>query len=303
MTLILLRQIITMFIIIVIGVIVCKAKLITERGNKDLSNLLLFMVNPILIVLSYQQEFDPEKLKKLVLLLVVSFLSFVVLIPLVYLLIGKKNDEYAIERFSAIYSNCGFFGIPLVNSIYGQEGVFYLTAYITAFNLLVWTHGIILIKGKSEKVSIREKLKDIVNPTVIACIMGVTLYVCKITIPESLYNGLDYVGKMNTPLAMLIAGAALARSNLKEVLGNKRLYYVAFIRLVLSPLIIMGILYFVPLHDMLKIIIIICSACPVAATGTAFALRFDKNADYASGLYVVTTLLAAITLPVLMAFY
>ena len=135
---IILNQTIIMLILIITGIICKKTKIISDDGNKELSKLVINVVNPVVILMAYQTEYKAFLVKNLLISFALSLLSYVVFIIIAYILIpSKENRETQIERFSAIYSNCGFMGIPLVDAIFGAEGVFYLTAFITILNLFV----------------------------------------------------------------------------------------------------------------------------------------------------------------------
>lgn len=133
-------QVAVMFILIAVGFVCAKIKMITDEGRKQMSAVVLNVVTPALIFMSYQKEFSAELTEGLLWSFLLSAATYVITIPLAYVLIRKKNNlEYAIERFSLIFTNCGFMGIPLVNAVFGSEGVLYVTAYVTLFNFLVWT--------------------------------------------------------------------------------------------------------------------------------------------------------------------
>ena len=117
------QRIIIMFSILLIGALAYKKGLITKTGTKQLSDVELKLVNPILIFMSYQKDYDSKMTQNLIWAFVLSVISFVIAIALSYLLVGKKNKDYVIERFAMVYSNCGFLGIPLINGIFGSEGV------------------------------------------------------------------------------------------------------------------------------------------------------------------------------------
>lgn len=305
LTITVLQQVIIMVLIMAVGMICYKLKVITHEGSRELSNLLLLIVNPILVLLSYQQDFDMRLLKGLLIAMAMTAAAMILMILLSQLLIRKKgNKEYAIERLSASYSNCGFMGIPIVNGVFGAEGVFYLTAVITVFNILLWTHGLIMLKGHDgERISGKEIAKNVANPVVIAAMVGLVLFIAGIRLPALLTEGLGYVSAMNTPLAMLIAGITLAQADLKKVLTSVRIYYISFLKLVLYPVLLLLAFYWLPLSEVLTVSVLLSLACPTAAAGTAFALRFHKNSVYSSEIFAVTTLFSAVSLPLLMVFH
>ncbi|MCR5019480.1 MAG: AEC family transporter [Ruminococcus sp.] len=285
-----------MFIILIIGLGCSMKGLITKEGNKQLSKVALYIVNPLLIFMSYQDcEYSSTLLKGLLWSFLLSGISFGVMILLSTLIISQKRPEHSLERFSVVYSNCGFIGMPLIRGIYGTEGVLYLTAYITLFNILVWTHGYMTMK---ESRDFKSFVKAASSPSVIAVFIGLVFYLAQIRLPDVLHTSLQYVSDMNTPLAMLIAGSATAQTNIIKALKNKALYMVSVYKLLALPLVAFLLVHFLPAPHMVKMVVLIASACPVATTGTMFAIQFDKNPERCSEFFAVTTLLSGITLPI-----
>ncbi len=294
-------RVIIMAIILIIGAIAYKTKVVSKEGTKQLSAVELNIVNPLLIFMSYQTDYDPARLKGLMWTFLLSIISFAITIALAMLIKRKGAENYSVERFSCIYSNCGFMGIPLISALFGSNGVLYLTAYITVFNLLVFTHGYMLMKEQTDFSAFKSALR---SPTIIATIIGLILYVTNIRIPSVSGEAFQFVADMNTPLAMLIAGATAAQSNLIKALGDRKILTTAFCKLILLPAIVVGVMKLMPaaIPNMPKIIVCIACACPAATTGTMFALLFDKNAKRCSEIFALTTILSLITLPVITYF-
>jgi predicted permease len=284
-----------MFIILAIG-LGCGIKgLITKEGNKTLSAVALYIVNPLLIFMSYQSEYSSELLHGLLWSFLLSGTSFAVMILLSTFIISKKREDHTLERFSVVYSNCGFIGIPLIRGIYGDEGVLYLTAYITLFNILVWTHGLMTMKESRDMKSFVKALR---SPSVIAVFIGLICYVTQLRLPDMLDTSLRYISDMNTPLAMLIAGSAASQTNFVKAVKNPGLYLVAGLKLLALPMVSFLVLMLIGAPHIVLIVVTIASACPVATTGTMFAIQFDKNPERCSEYFAVTTLLSGITLPI-----
>ncbi|PNV59929.1 AEC family transporter [Clostridium sp. chh4-2] len=294
-------KIITMFVMAMIGAVCFKTNIITSETNGKLSNLLLMVIAPLMIFCSYQREFSRQQLEGLFMALFLAAVSHVIAILITKVFIRKSSGEnYGIESMAAIYSNCGFMGIPLVNGIFGADGVFYITAYITVFNLFVWTHGILLMIGKQ---TAKEALKAMKTPTIFAIAAGLIFYLFQIRLPEMIREPLAALGDMNTPVAMLVAGASLADSSLIKMLKKKRIYLISSLRLLVIPLITMVVLNAFHLDPMVTTTVVLATACPAGSTGTLFALRYGKDAIYASELFGVTTTLSLITIPLVMLVY
>lgn len=290
------RQILIMFIILIIGAFCYLKGLITKEGTKQLSAVELQLVNPLLIFMSYQKEYNSKLLNGLLWSFALSAISFAVMILLSYAVIGKSRENKDIERFAAVYSNCGFIGIPLINGIYGTDGVLYLTAYITFFNLLVWTHGYMTMKGERDFSSFLKALK---SPSVIAVFVGLIFYLTNIRLPAVPATAMQYISDMNTPLAMIIAGATAAQTNILKALKKPAVYLVSAMKLLVFPACAFSVCRFLGAPQIVLMTVTVAAACPVATTGTMFAIQMDKNPELCSEFFTITTLLSALTLPLI----
>lgn len=292
------KQIAIMFIILLIGGFCGWRGVISKTGLKQLSTVELHIVNPLLIFMSYQTDLNSRLLGGLAWSFGLSALSFAAAIIFATLVIPKRRPDFDIERFASIYSNCGFIGIPLINGIYGQEGVLYLTAYVTLFNLLVWTHGYMTMKGQRDFSAFLSALK---NPSVIAVVTGLIFYLTNIRLPEVPASSLELVSSMNTPLAMLIAGATASQTNFLKAMRNSGIYIVSGMKLIAVPALCYGLMRLTHAPELVIMTVTIAAGCPVATTGTMFAVLFDKKPERCSEFFAVTTVLSGITLPLLTA--
>lgn len=296
MSLIVIKKIIEMFIILLVGALIYKVKIIDDVSTKHLSNVLLMLVSPLLIVQSYQIDFNKELLYGLLWALLASFLTFLFMIIVSEFLFHGDRNRSSVEKIAVSYSNSGFIGIPLISGVLGDKGVFYMTAYITVFNVLLWTHGVVLM-GDSE--GLKGAWKNFLSPAIIAVMIGIILFLFQLRLPQFIENPLEMIASMNTPLGMIVAGANLAQGNIIKSLKNKRLYYLSFIKLIVYPLAGLVILWLLPLDFEVAFTVFIALACPAGASVIMFAQRYDRDAYYASEIFVITTLLSAVTIPLL----
>ena len=292
-------KIMEMFIIMVIGAVTFKTGIADNGTSKRMSSILLNVITPCMIIVSYQMEFDRELLIGLIVTLGLSLASIFLSILLSRLLIrSKENQDMSVEKFSMIYSNCGFIGIPIINGLLGAKGVFFMTAYITAFNIMIWSHGILLMKGKTGNMM--STVKSFINSSTVAIVVGILFFVTGLHLPEVVGNPLSMIGAMNTPVAMLISGMNLAESELLSCLKSPRTYMISAAKLLVIPLITLALLMAVKVDYAIAVTILVASACPSGATGAMFALQYNKNSQYASKLLAVTTVLSLVTIPAVM---
>ncbi|TAH64274.1 MAG: hypothetical protein EWM47_12970 [Anaerolineaceae bacterium] len=311
---ILIEQTISIFIILVLGVICYKTKLIDDTTNSKLSNILLTLVQPTLIFTSFQREFNIDLVEGLIISLVLALITHIVAISISYIFIRRKkkkiivvdgvrtvtyveNKDVDVERLTSGYANMGFIGIPLAYGLYGSEGVFYVTASVMTFNILMWTHGVIMISGTKE-LKFKDILMRLKSPAIIAIFLGLIVFIFQIRLPNVLNQSLNYIGSINTPFGMLIAGATIAKTDIvKMFIGNLRKYYMVFLKLLFIPFVLMLIYVRLPIDDTLKMIAIIMAATPTTTIGTILTIRYKKNSVLAAEIFAMTTLLCVFTIP------
>ena len=167
LALITVEKILEMFVILFMGIAIRKCGMIDEASNKRFSGILLNLVSPCVILMSYQIDFDVQLLARLLQTAILTGISFALSIVLANICVKKNgNSDFGVERMAVIYSNCGFMGLPLIEGLLGSEGVFFMTAYITVFNLFVWSHGVMLMSGRAS--SFAKTMKSLIQPSMIA---------------------------------------------------------------------------------------------------------------------------------------
>jgi hypothetical protein len=288
------EKIVVMMLIALTGFVIYKKGLVNEKGTKILTSLLLMVVNPIMVINAYQVDVDARLMHNFIISAVLAIASHIIGIIISMLAVKKGKPDYEIERLSAVYSNCGFIGIPLINGMFGMEGVLYLTAYLTVFNICLWTHGLLQV---IEKTDVKTMIKKLISPVIVCSLLGLVLFVFKIKLPTPVGEAVEQIAAMNSPLAMIIAGATIAQADLKAAVAKIRVYYISLLRLIIVPVVCAVLFAPFGFERMVVITSIVEAACPAAASATMFAINYDKNAVYASEIFAMTTILSAISLP------
>lgn len=288
--LLIIKQIIIMFLMVALGYIVYKRKLIDDYSTKQVTDLVIYVVTPCIVITSFSQEFSMDKLLGFGIALILSFVSLAIGLILGKILLGKDTG---LEQYGCGFSNAGFIGIPLVTSLLGVEYVFYVSAFIVAFNMLSWSYGIMLISGKSDF----NLKKFLTNPTIVAIVIGFILFVTQITLPEVIMSTCSSVGSMNTPLGMIILGTYIAKEDILKIFTSKMGYYVSIIRLILVPVISIFIFKFVYVpFDEIKMVMLICASAPCGATLAMFSQMCGNDYSYGARIVSLSTLLCPITI-------
>ena len=303
-SILLMQEIIKLFVIMFMGYAVVKAGLMKASESKSVSVILVYLVNPCVIVNAFQVEYTPEVQKGLILAVMAA-----VVIHLLYLLLTAilKHPLHlnVIERATAIYSNAGILVIPLVQVLLGREYVIYSSAFITVQLVLLWTHCKSMLCEESKL----EWKKILLNVNIISIFVGVILFVSRVSLPSGVQSVLGMMNNLMGPLGMLLAGMVIADVSMKNVFLRKRNYLSAALRLLIYPVLSLAVMkiisLFAPVSDFKQILLTVylASVTPACATVTSMAQLYDKDAAYASSLYVLTTLLSIVTMPVMVGMY
>ena len=293
-SLLLMEEIAKLFAIMLMGYAVVKAGLMKSSESKSVSVIMVYLVIPCVIINAFQVKYTPDVQKGLILACVAA-----VAVHILFLILD------AIERATVIYSNAGILVIPLVQELLGQEYVIYSSAYIAVQLILIWTH----CKNMLCEEDKLEWKKVLLNVNIISIIVGVVLFIGRIQLPSGVQDVMNMMNNMIGPIGMLLAGMVIAEVPLKTVFNRKRNYVSTALRLIVYPIFVLFLMKiicaFIGIMDAKQILLTVylASVTPACATVTSMAQLYDKDAAYASSLYVLTTLLSIVTMPVMVGSY
>lgn len=303
-SLLLMEEIIKLFVIMFMGYAVVKAGLMKSSESKSVSVIMVYLVIPCVILNAFQVEYTPDVQKGLLLACAAAVAVHILFLFLTAIL-KKPLHLDVIERATIIYSNAGILVIPLVQELLGQEYVIYSSAYIAVQLILIWTH----CKNMLCEEDKLEWKKVLLNINIISIIAGVVLFIFRIQLPSGAQDILNMMNNMIGPLGMLLAGMVIAEVPLQTVFTRKRSYLSAALRLLVYPVFVLGLMKiiqtFTAIHDSKQILLTVylASITPACATVTSMAQLYDKDAAYSSSLYVLTTLLSIVTMPVMVGLF
>ncbi len=291
---IMITQTVAMFLMMAIGIALHEAKYLNRRGAQQLANIAVYVASPAVMLNAFASDFSWDRLVNagLCAALSVAFtLGSAVIAWLVY------HDRQRISQFAIMISNMGFIGIPLVQSVLGEEYVFYVSAAIAAQVPISWTYGIWLV---SQDKSLMSPKKVLTNPAVIAVAVGIVLFCCSVNLEGVFQVTATDMGNLNTGLAMLVLGVYLAETDIRSLLRNKTLYLTNFIRLAVIPLAIIAVMALLPIPMEVKLVILIAFAAPCGTTTAMFSQMFGGDYRFGAGLVSMSTLLSLVTMPIML---
>lgn len=298
------REIVQLFIILLMGYIIVRAKLLRPEDSRSLSVVMVYLLTPCVIINAFQVEYTPQVMAGLIFSFAISIAAHILFLLLTRLLAGPLHLD-VIERTAVIYTNAGILVIPLVNALLGPEYVIYSCAFIVVQQVLIWTHCRSLLCGTRGM----EWRKLFLNVNIIAIVAGCALFLLRVPLPALINDTLGTLGDMFGPLGMLLAGMVIADTPLRRLFTTPRNYLPVLLRLLAFPLVTVLLLRAAGaagwIADGKNILMIVYLACitPACATVTSLAQLYDRNAAYSSALYVLTTLLSIVTMPVMIGVY
>ena len=304
LSLLLLKKIASLFIILFIGVLIVRLKLLKAEDSKPLSAVVAYILNPCVLIASLQREQTVSVLKGLAFNIGAALLVTLVFIGTTRLL-TKPLRLSPVERMSLIYPNVGNLIIPLVTSVLGEEYVVYTLGYFIVQHAFIWTH---MVNGLNAGAPVQLK-KLFLNPNILAIIAGLALFLAKIQLPGIVSDAISSLGDMLGPLAMLIIGMVIGGMDLKKTFSDKRVWLVALGRVVALPLIILllfkysGLKTLLPNGETLLLIVLLAAAAPSANMVTSLAQLYGEDAQRASAIGVVTQILCIATMPLTVLLY
>lgn len=287
-----------LFTLMVAGIIIKKAGIITSENRKSFSNMLINVILPCNIVSSFMSgiQISGDFLKNCILALILSALIQIFVTYFNKLLFKKvTHNRKNVMSYGMICSNSSFIGLPVAEKLYGSMGVLYTSIFQIPVRFTMWTAGLALFTDVDRKSAFKKLIK---HPCIIAIFIGFVLMLVPFSLPAFICDSINSVSKCTTPVSMFVIGAILADADIKTMFSKDVLYF-SFWRLLGLPLLLWIILMHFHLDKLLVSICVIMSGMPAGSTTSILADQYGGDAMFASQMTFVSTLLSIITIPVL----
>ncbi len=285
----------TMFLMILAGMVLGKIHMITKEGRGSLTKIVINLVLPCNILYAFSKA-DSSALSSMITVVAMAFFLQIVWY-LASKLLWKKMPAYrrGVMRYSFQFSNCGFLGNPVIEGLYGAQGLIYASVYLIPIRIFMWSVGLGCFQENSGSFGKVVK-KVVTHPCILATVVGILWMFFPIQLPEFLYKTIYSFNLCLTPFTMLIIGSIMADANLKEMFC-KDIYVICLLRLVVQPLIVLCICRLLNLETLVAEVVTVLVAMPVASTTAILASQNDCDATFASNAVILTTILSLITIP------
>lgn len=291
-------QMLMIFGIVVVGFVAAKRGLWADDLDRKLSVFVMNVTMPALILASVTGPDLNFENAELLSLGAVALVSYVVLIGAAYLVSGVWRVSRArtgLLRFMVSFGNVSFIGYPVCDAIFGPKAVFCASVLNIPFNLLIFTVGVSFINGKSVKSAFAPRL--ILSPCVIASLIAVGVALLRLELPAAVGGWLHLLGDMTTPCALLIIGSSLSHIPLRDMLGNRFVYVVTALRLLLLPLVLALVLRLLNIDAFVADVAVVLSAMPVATNGIMLCLQYGRDERVMTQGLFLTTLFSVLSIP------
>ena len=305
-----------LFIIIALGFLCQRIKLLTEEANKCMADIVMYFVTPCVIINAFSATLYPREellgiLKNIALVALIAVAVHVAMILAVTVIFRFKNqDKKRLMRFAAVFSNAGFIALPLAQALIdtpeSHEGALYAAVYLAVFNIALWTWGYADMSGESSGMHLK---KILLNPGIIGVAVGLVFFTSPLYItlngeaglrlPSVMAGAISALSALNLPLPMLMVGFYLGKSDLIAAFKDGWSYLCIALRLLVFPLVTLGVLYICGVRGNVLSVSVIGACAPVGATATIFAAKFGRDTELSVRLVSLSTVLSMVTMPLI----
>ena len=291
-----------LFLFIILGYLLAKWKCVPDNAPTVLSKLENTVFIPALVLGTFMSNFTAEKLTETSELLLSSLVMALIAIAISLLLVricSKDKYEQSIFAYGLCFSNFGFVGNAVVSALFPELFMDYLVFTLPLWTLIyLWGVPVLLIGG-TEKPGFVGRLKNFVNPMFICTILGMVIGLTGIPVPQFIQSAATAAGNCMSPAAMLLTGMTIAKFDLRQVLGIKRVYVVTALRLLVYPLAFIAVAAVVPLPRTFTICAVSALAMPLGMNTIIVPGALGKDTRVASGMALVSHILCCLTIPLI----
>ncbi|MCL2320800.1 MAG: AEC family transporter [Oscillospiraceae bacterium] len=292
-------SIFALFIFMISGYFSGKKGYIDDKINEGINKIVLNITFPCSILSSFKKEYNSIEIYRDILILFIIFVIFksFCLILALTLFKEKKDVHHSSDRFSAVFSNTNYMGMPITKAIFGDKAVIFTSIYVVFSSTLNNTLGILFFKGKAD---FKGLIYLFLKPAIIAAFIGMILFSFKIDLPIILKNSIGTLGPMTTTLSFMSIGYVLSKSNFNKLFNEYRVYFICGLRLIIIPLCAYFIFNFFIKATLLFNTFVIIESMPVAAVSITYSSLYKpKDLEYMSKVVFLSTLISLLTIPII----
>ncbi|MFZ5942900.1 MAG: AEC family transporter [Bacillota bacterium] len=298
------NQVVILFMLMAVGFYAEKKDIINYELSKGLSDILINIALPALIISSFTFKFSKDMLENAGIVIIFSLFIHTIVILLSRL--AFKNyafNKRNVLNYFAVFPNAAFMGLPFIFAIYGQTGVFYASIFLVPNQVLMWTYGQgMFLKEAGEQLKLKPFLTKLKNPAILGVAIGLIIFILSIKLPYTIDKTLTILGGITLPLAMMIVGEKIAKVRLKDIFSDKDVYYGSFVRLIIVPIMTFVFLRIFNVNPLIINVCVAVEVLPAATTVVILSQQYGGDSVFASKCALISHLLSIITIPIMIIF-
>ena len=302
-----LNQTIFLLLFILAGFVLSKWNFVPDNAQTVLSKLENTIFIPALVLGTFIDNFTAQTIADAWKLLLGSLVLAIVFIALALLCVrfcSKDKYERSIYTYGLSFSNFGFMGNAVVSALFPDIFLEYLIFTLPLWTLIyLWGVPVLLMGGSAKKQSLAQRAKNFFNPMFVCMLLGMLIGLLSIPIPKVVGSAVSTAGSCMSPIAMLLTGMTIAKFNLREVLGIKGVYLVTALRLIVFPLLFLGVMVLIPMPEVFATCSICALAMPLGLNTIIIPSALGKDTKVASGMALVSHILSCLTIPVIFTIF
>ena len=295
---ILMEQIVLFLFYMIVGVLLVKTHILAENTLETLSRFVMKLALPVMIFINTVGGVDRESLVQALPVLglaVVFYVCTFLISKGLSVLFHLKGDRAAVYRALSMFGNIGFMGIPIISSLFPEQGMLYISVFTIIDQLVLWTLGVKLTTPGGTGSFRPQKM---INPCTVAVVAAVLIVVAGVSLPSLLHTALDKIGGTATPLAMIYLGGVFACMDVKTYVCVREFYGIVVVKMMVFPVLLYMACGFLPIDESVRLTFALLAAMPAMSSIVMMAKASGSEGDYAMGGIFVTTVCSIVSIPV-----
>lgn len=296
---ILFQQLLVLMALMATGFIAYKTKLIDDGTYQHLSSLMVWILNPFLMISGVIGKDSRMELSIIGqnLVMVAALYASLFLMGFLYCLVMRhKGKENYLYRMVMLFPNVGFMGVPLIREIFGPQYIVFVAFYMLAFNVICYSYGVHLSSRYGGNTAPFNP-KKLLSPGTITSLLAIIIFALHIELPSPMVSYVEYMGNACITFSMIIIGAFMARLDWKTAFAKKEYYIFALVDMILFPLLYVFLTRFIPFDPVVLGVAQIMACMPVASMTCMFAQTYAGDGTECAKIISLTTILTVVTAP------
>lgn len=298
-----LAPMLVMLACMLIGFVLRKSKIIPENSASVLSKLEVYVFLPAQILHTFITNCTVASISEQypVILCGVLVTAIAVLVGvLISRLFSKDEDERRIYQYALTFANNGFLGMSIVPLILGEMGMYTYMLFMLPVNVALYGWGVntLVPAAYRKKQSV---WKQILNPTIVAMACGIALGLLGANnwLPEFMMTATKNLAGCMGPIAMVLTGFIIGGYHIPSLLKNKRVYIATALRLLLLPMLLVGVLWCVGADVLTMKVTMFAFATALGLNTVVIPAAYDADTTTGASMALISHVLCIVTIPVL----